>query len=400
LVPASVTLELFKRTAGGRPSEGKARDWSAVQKKRTGDGAPRQGNGGRPDPDLTRLAEVTTDQEVAASDQSISDADQTASDVDQTTSDTDRVLSARDQIASDRDQRASDRDQAVSDLELDANPATEARATHDANLAERKAGSIERMEAGQTRALAGEERARQAERRDETAWHRDITAQARDSAADRRDRESAKIERKMGSRGTALRTALMHAAEVRAHAGKDRARAADDRAQAAADRQRAADEREATLAELRRAHLDALTGAYRRGTGETALQNEIERARRKGDDLVLAFVDVDGLREVNNREGHSAGDSLLRDVVSSIRAKIRSYEPIVRFGGDEFVCAVGGLDLDEAGERFGAIQADLAERGDTGVSVGLAQMRVGDTLAELIERADAALLDVRRSRSN
>lgn len=371
-----------------------------MPKKRTGDAVLRQGNGTPPDPDLTRLAEVTADQEVAASDQGVSDADQTAADVDQTISDADQELSARDQLASDRDQRASDRDQAASDSELDAHPGADAKAAHDVNLAERQTGSLERKQAGQTRALAGEERARHAERRDETAWHRDVTAQARDSAADRRDRESAKLERKMGSRGTALRTALVHAAEVRAHAAKDRARAAEDRAQAAADRRRAADEREATLAELRRAHLDELTGAYRRGTGEEALQNEIDRARRRGDDLVLAFVDVDGLREINNREGHSAGDSLLRDVVATIRAKIRSYEPIVRYGGDEFVCAVGGLDLDQAKERFAAIHDELAERGDTGVSVGLAQMRVGDTLAELVERADAALLDVRRGRSN
>jgi diguanylate cyclase (GGDEF)-like protein len=369
-----------------------------VPEKRTGDEGLRQENGGRPDPDLTRLAEVTTDQEAGASDQSVSDADQTASDVDQTMSDTERDLSARDQIASERDQRASDRDQAVSDLELDARPGAEAKAAHDANLVEREAGSREREEAGQTRALAGEERARQAVRRDETAWHRDVTAQARDSAADRRDRESAKIERKMASRGTALRTALTHAAEVRASAAKDRGRAAEDRAQAAADRQRAADERDAALAELQRAHLDELTGAYRRGTGEEALQNEIDRARRQGEDLVIAFVDVDGLRDVNNRVGHSAGDDLLRDVVSAIRSKIRSYEPIVRFGGDEFVCAVGALNLAQAAERFAGIQDDLAERGDAKVSVGLAELREGDTLAELIARADAALLDVRRGR--
>jgi diguanylate cyclase (GGDEF)-like protein len=349
---------------------------------------------------VTRLAEVTTDLEAGASDQSVSDADQTASDADQTTADTEGQLSDRDQIASDRDQRASDRDQAVSDLELAASHGAEAKAAHDANLAERETGSREREEAGQTRALAGEDRARQAERRDETAWHRDVTAQARDSAADRRDGESVKIERKMASRGTALRTALAHAAEVRASAAKDRARAADDRAQAAADRQRAADERDAALAELQRAHLDELTGAYRRGTGEEALQNEIDRARRQGEDLVIAFIDVDGLREVNNREGHSAGDELLRDVVSAIRAKIRSYEPIVRFGGDEFVCAVGALNLTQAEERFAQIQGDLAEKGDAKVSVGLAEMREGDTLAELIGRADAALLDARRGRSS
>ena len=165
----------------------------------------------------------------------------------------------------------------------------------------------------------------------------------------------------MASRGLPLRTAITHAAELREQAARDRARAAEDRAQAAADRERAAEEREAALAELRRAHLDELTGAFRRGSGEDALQAEIDRARRGDGTLVLAFIDVDNLRRVNNRDGHAAGDALLRDVVAAIRSQIRSYEPIVRFGGDEFVCAVTGVDLAQAEERFAGIQNSLAE---------------------------------------
>jgi diguanylate cyclase (GGDEF)-like protein len=136
-----------------------------------------------------------------------------------------------------------------------------------------------------------------------------------------------------------------------------------------------------------------------RGAGEEALQDEIERARRSDSPLVLAFVDVDGLREVNNREGHTVGDALLQSVVLAIRSKIRSYEPVVRFGGDEFVCAVADLDLEQAGERFASIQDSLAESSPgSAISVGLAELREDDTLANLIERADAALLDARASR--
>jgi diguanylate cyclase (GGDEF)-like protein len=302
-------------------------------------------------------------------------------------------------VASNRDQLASDRDQAASDRELSDHPGKAAKATHDANLAEREVGSQERKEAGESRASSAEGRARLAMRRDETAWHRDMTAQARDSAADRRDHDSARIERKMASRGTPLRTAITHAAEVRVQAAKDRARAAEDRAQAAADRQRAAEERAAALGDLRRAYLDELTGALRRGPGEDALQGEIERARRGNSSLVFAFVDVDHLRRVNNREGHSAGDALLRDVVTAIRSKMRSYEPIVRFGGDEFVCAIGGVDLAKAEERFKEIQGLLGERSPrAAVTVGLADLREEDTRSALIARADAALLDARRDR--
>jgi diguanylate cyclase (GGDEF)-like protein len=371
-----------------------------VSKKGTGgDEGSRSGNGGESTGGLNRLEEVAADHDAAASDQSAADADQTASDADQIASDRDSEGSLRDQRASDRDQRASDRDQAVSDHELAEHPGAMAQAAHDANLAERGAGTRERRDAGESRAIAAEGRARAAEQRDLTARHRDITAQARDGAADRRDRESARIERKMASRGSALRTALAHASEIRALAAEDRARAAEDRAQAAADRQRAAAERAAALNELRQAHRDELTGAFRRGPGEEALEGEIERARRHDGRLVLAFVDVDGLREVNNRHGHLAGDTLLCEVVSAIRSKLRSYEPIVRFGGDEFLCAVAELDLEQVERRFSEVRAALAATGDgAAVSVGLAELRREDRLADLIERADAALLDSRKER--
>jgi diguanylate cyclase (GGDEF)-like protein len=203
----------------------------------------------------------------------------------------------------------------------------------------------------------------------------------------------------MGSRGTPLRAALTHAAAIRAQAAKDRARAADDRAQAARDRERAAAERQEALAELKRAHLDELTGALRRGAGEQALQAEIDRARRNDARLVMAYIDVDSLREINNRDGHSTGDALLKAVVASIRSKIRSYEPIVRFGGDEFVCVISDLGLDLAEQRIKEIQDTLTARhGDAVISVGLAELRPDETLDELLDRADNALLKARGKR--
>ncbi len=360
----------------------------------TGDEGSRQGNGGENGRNLNRLSEVAADQESAASDQTASDADQTKSDADQAVSDTESGLVAAEQRASDQDQRASDRDQAVSDEELRVHPGIEA--AHQAHRADREEGARVRRKAARTRSQTVEERAQLAKGRDKTAWQRDLTAQARDTDAAQRDRESAKIERKMGSRGSSLRVALMHAADVRAQAARDRTRAAEDRALAAADRQRAAEERDVALNELRQAHRDDLTGVFRRAAGEEALQDEIDRALREGLDLVLAFVDVDGLREVNNRLGHPAGDALLRDVVSAIQSKIRSYEPIVRFGGDEFVCVVGGVDLEQAGERFSDVRESLAATNQgRAVSFGLAELQEDDTLADLIARADSAMLESR-----
>nr|MDQ6915129.1 GGDEF domain-containing protein [Actinomycetota bacterium] len=179
----------------------------------------------------------------------------------------------------------------------------------------------------------------------------------------------------------------------------DRARAAADRDRAAADRDQAAIDREHARAALLHAHVDELTGSYRRGVGILALQREIDRARRSGGRLVLAFVDVDGLKELNDREGHAAGDALLIDVVETIRSHLRSYDPVVRFGGDEFLCALSDLDLDSARTRFAEIQAALREvREGCSVSVGLAALRSDDSLEDLTARGDAALYEAKRGK--
>jgi diguanylate cyclase (GGDEF)-like protein len=343
------------------------------------------------------LARFAEEQRRAAEDQTASDADQTAADAEQTSSDLERELSERDQLASDRDQLASNRDQALSDRELELHPDDASRRAHEAGRAGRRAGTEEREQAAGARAVTAEERVLQAAKRDEIAWRRDVTAQARDNAADRRDRESAALERKIESRGSSLRAALELAAETRAKAAGDRARAAEDRRQAALDRKRAAKERGEVLDELRRAHRDALTGALRRGAGEVALQGEIDRARRADGKLVLAFVDVDSLRDLNNREGHAAGDALLREVASAMRSKLRSYEPVVRYGGDEFVCSMAGVDVRQAEHRFAAIKGSLAgDARDGRISVGLAELRPDDSLGDLVDRADRALIKARR----
>jgi diguanylate cyclase (GGDEF)-like protein len=373
------------------------RDRSGVAKQRIGGDPGDDGYDHGREEEERWLARYAEEQSRTAEDQTESDDDQTASDADQSLSDLDRELSERDQLASDSDQRASDRDQDASDQELRRHPDEASRRAHEAGRASRQAGALERDQASQVRALSAEERAGLAALRDESAWKRDRTAETRDSAAERRDRHAVALERKLAARGSSLNAALELATQTRLRAAEDRARAAEDRAQAAFDRERAANERAEVLAELRHAHVDDLTGALRRGAGDRALVGEIERAKRDDGQLVLAFVDVDSLREVNNRDGHPAGDVLLRSVVSAIRSNMRSYEPIVRYGGDEFVCAMSGIDIAQAEKRFVTIRGALSGDGLSGaISVGLAELRPEDGLTDLVERADTAMLDARR----
>ncbi len=111
-----------------------------------------------------------------------------------------------------------------------------------------------------------------------------------------------------------------------------------------------------------RAHVDDLTGAYRREMGRLALSHEIDRARRGDGRFVVAFVNLDELKSINDLNGHAAGDAALKAVVGALRASLRSFDPILRYGGDEFVAGMGGIDLDDAERRFEADQSDIAAR--------------------------------------
>jgi diguanylate cyclase (GGDEF)-like protein len=123
------------------------------------------------------------------------------------------------------------------------------------------------------------------------------------------------------------------------------------------------------------------------------LQREIDRARRAGAKLVVTFVDVDGLKQVNDSKGHLAGDALLLAVADSLQACLRSYDLIMRFGGDEFVCAMPNADIDKVRQRFSDVSNALAGGPCCGsITVGFAELREHDSPEDLIGRADIDLL--------
>lgn len=236
--------------------------------------------------------------------------------------------------------------------------------------------------------------------RDQAQTEADRRASQRDLAAADRDRSlhastDAKFQEALAAiqaareRNRAEREA---AAADRAHAGDDRARAAEDRGVAAIDRSRAALDREQAKGELEKAQHDDLTGFFRLGLGTVVLQREIDRSRRSSGRMVLAYCDVDGLKQVNDEQGHAAGDALLKGLAEAIRSRLRSYDPVVRIGGDEFVCGLSETDLEQAGRIFRHIQDDFAtQKSGASVSYGLAALRPQDSLATLLERSDRAL---------
>lgn len=212
----------------------------------------------------------------------------------------------------------------------------------------------------------------------------------RDAVAERRDRAAEERDLAAAVRDRLAEDGELGAAEQRDLAGRDRELAAEDRRQGASDR-------EAASHELAYEGLDALTGVMRRRVGLAAVQREIDRAERTGEPLVLAFVDTVGLKAINDTHGHRAGDRVLREVARSITDDLRSYDLVTRVGGDEFVCTLSGQSVDQARERYREISQRLAERSNgASMTVGLAAHQSGDSLEDLIDRADQAMIGARR----
>ena len=236
-----------------------------------------------------------------------------------------------------------------------------------------------------------DDRDRSAENRDQTAEERDKASEIRDNDADARDLYADYRDRFDASLNVA-------AASDRAEARRDRKGSAADRGQAADDRQAASSDRVSSAHHRSGSSIDQLTGAYRRDAGRVELERETARANRTGQPFVLAFIDVDGLKRTNDSLGHAAGDQLLRRIVETIREHLRPYDLIVRFGGDEFVCALLATDIETAITRFDLIQVALAAHARASISVGLAALQTNDTLDGVLARADEALLTQRQQR--
>ncbi len=145
------------------------------------------------------------------------------------------------------------------------------------------------------------------------------------------------------------------------------------------------------------AAVDELTGVLRRGHGMMALAREVRRSFRSPDErLVVAFLDVDGLKALNDSAGHAEGDRLLVDLTVSISRRLRSHDIVFRYGGDEFVCILPGADLTGATRILQSISRSFAQRGrGRRFSFGLAELAPDDSPEGLLTRADAALYEAR-----
>lgn len=148
----------------------------------------------------------------------------------------------------------------------------------------------------------------------------------------------------------------------------------------------------------RSAQHDDLTGALNRASMEARVTALLNHCTTTGRALALAFVDIDHFKALNDTRGHDFGDHCLRVLCSTLRETLPPDAAIGRFGGDEFLIALPGIDTAGAAEILGRLNTELekatAESGaGLSVSVGIAEHRPGKqiTMERLVRRADRSL---------
>jgi diguanylate cyclase (GGDEF)-like protein len=149
---------------------------------------------------------------------------------------------------------------------------------------------------------------------------------------------------------------------------------------------------------------DALTGLSNTLAFEERLEQEAARSARYGEPLALLLADVDGLKAINDRHGHRAGDLALQAVARALRGGARQTDLPVRLGGDEFALLAPSTSRPAAvalGERIRSLVGAQGIDGLT-VSLGVATLEPGRALAAdyLREIADTALYEAKRQGRN
>jgi diguanylate cyclase (GGDEF)-like protein len=164
--------------------------------------------------------------------------------------------------------------------------------------------------------------------------------------------------------------------------------------------------RQALLREKELARTDPLTGAANMRAFTEQVISELERVRRYGFALTLAYIDADNFKTVNDRLGHSAGDILLRKIVESLQSNLRANDTIARLGGDEFAILMPETDESSAMETVSRIQrilTGLMQENGWGVtfSIGVTTcVEPGLSVDQILRQVDAAMYSVKKLGKN
>ena len=156
---------------------------------------------------------------------------------------------------------------------------------------------------------------------------------------------------------------------------------------------------------------DNLTGLYNRRFLDKRFEEEISRAKRNVTPLSCFLLDIDFFKKINDTYGHDFGDFVLKEIADVLKNNLRGYDGIVRFGGEEFIVILPGVDADgakKAAEKIrGKIESHDFTRNDTThkvtISIGVfscPSTDMNESIDHYIKSADEALYKAKESGRN
>jgi len=156
---------------------------------------------------------------------------------------------------------------------------------------------------------------------------------------------------------------------------------------------------------LQLATRDPLTGVGNRRALENKMFDAVNVFKRNKTSVSMLLIDLDHFKKVNDRHGHAAGDKILQSITEIINLRIRITDSLYRIGGEEFVVILDGQDLHKAAHLAEQLRTlieanELVPDSSVTISVGVAELKGGETSRDWIHRADEALYRAKRSGRN
>ncbi|MGC9062399.1 diguanylate cyclase [Calditerrivibrio sp.] len=150
---------------------------------------------------------------------------------------------------------------------------------------------------------------------------------------------------------------------------------------------------------------DPLTGLFNRKFMIKKIEEEIERGKRYGSKFSIIFLDIDNFKRMNDVYGHIVGDFVLKYLANIIKSELRKVDYAFRYGGEEMVILLSETNLENAlkfSERLLEVVRNTIFKYKTEdlkitVSIGVAEFKLGETIEQLIERADMAMLKAKQA---
>jgi diguanylate cyclase (GGDEF)-like protein len=156
---------------------------------------------------------------------------------------------------------------------------------------------------------------------------------------------------------------------------------------------------------LQLARKDPLTGAGNRRALDEKLLEVCAAQARSNTPSSMVLIDIDNFKEINDEFGHAIGDQILVRLTEIIELRIRITDSLYRIGGEEFIVVIEGQAKDKARRMAEQLRTlveanELAPEGSVTISLGVAELAVGESPANWMRRADLALYESKRSGRN